>query len=532
MQNRAMTYIRHLLTLSVLLLSLPAIANRKEGVKLQSSVDDSLTVHTVLLLPTVDNVDNIFSRPFDKALNDIVSADKQWQLLGTHMTSNMVVPSELVNSPEKVKKVAAHAKADAILVAEVRKNPKDFILALFLFSTKDGQLISQAAATDLDQTSMDRAVKQLQNLYAELKFRVPYEGLILSRTKNRVTLNLGASDGLTAGQELPCSRIIQVSRHPKLGNIIQNEKVVIGKIKVVKVDKHLSFADIISEIELGAIQKDAKINGARPLNYAQESWIKKDYMPAEMLLSENNLENGKVREWRPELPPTFGSLGANLALGGFKQSLSLQDGTSLNAEQKIFPTVNIHGELWLNPEWFLAASFGQGTASVDNPTGGSPGDLTLSLSQYSMDVGYNILLKDDFFDSKLMFGLGYYAYKLSIDDSQPQGLVSTEYSSPRIMLGARTPMDDANRWYLGALIYWYFNAGLKERPVTSGAEESRIVQYSFQLDYRWSERLFINSALDFKTFSTDFSGTGTRTTPGSKASHRFQSLVFGATYMF
>lgn len=527
-----MTNIRYLLALFVLFLSIPALANRKEGVKLKSSTDESLTVHTVLLMPTIDNVDGIFSRPFDKALNDIISADKQWQLIGTHLTSNMVVPSELVNSPEKVKKMAAHAKADAIIVAEVRKNPKDFILALFLFSTKDGQLISQAAATDLDQTSIVRATKQLETLYGELKFRVPYEGLILSRTKNRVTLNLGSSDGLTPGQELPCSRIIQVTRHPKLGNIIQNEKVVIGKIKLVKVDKNLSFGDIVSEIELGAIQKDAKITGARPLNYAQESWIKKDYMPAEMLLSENNLENGKVKEWRPELPPTFGSVGANLALGGFKQTLSLQDGTSLSAEQTIFPTVNVHGEIWINPEWFVNASFGQGTASVSNPTGGQPGDLTLSLTQYSMDFGYNILLKDDFFDSKLMFGLGYYAYKMSIDDSVPQGLVSTEYSSPRIMIGARTPIDDANRWYLGGMLYWYINAGLKERPVSSGSDDSTIVQYTLQLDYRWSERLFINSALDFKTFSSDFSGAFTRNVPGSKASHRFQSLVFGATYMF
>ncbi len=532
-QNRAMTYIRHFLALFTLIITLPAVAqNRKEGVKLKASVDESLTVHTVLLLPTIDNVDGIFSRPFDKSLAEIVGGDKQWQLLGTHLTSNMVVPSELVNSPEKVKKMAAHAKADAILVAEVRKNPKDFILALFLFSTKDGQLISQAAATDLDQTSMERAVQQLKSLYAELKFRVPYEGLILSRTKNRVTLNLGSSDGLTAGQELPVSRIIQVTRHPKLGNVIQNEKVVIGKIKLVKADKNLSFGDIVSEIEMGAIQKDAKITGARPLNYAQESWIKKDYMPAEMLLSENNLENGKVKEWRPELPPTFGSVGVNLALGSFKQTLSLQDGTSLTADQKIFPTVNVHGELWINPEWFVNASFGQGTASVKNPTGGSPGDLTLSMSQYSMDVGYNLLLKDDFFDSKLMFGLGYYAYKLSIDDSVPQGLVSTEYSSPRIMIGARTPMDDANLWYLGGMLYWYLNPGLKERPVTSGSEDSTIVQYALQLDYRWSERLFINSALDFKTFSTDFSGAGSRNIPGTKGTHRFQSFVFGATYMF
>lgn len=523
-----MTNIRHLLLIFVFLFSSTVWASRKEGVQLKSSIDDALTVHRVLLLPTVDNVDSIFAKPFDKTLNDLISADKQWQLMGTHLSSAMVVPSELVNSPEKVKKIASHTKADALLVAEVRKNPKDFILALFLFSTKDGQLISQAAATDLDQTSMERASKQLQNLYAELKFRVPYEGLILSRTKNRVTINLGETDGLTAGQELPCSKIIQVTRHPKLGNVIQNEKIMVGKVKLVKVDKHLSFADVVSEIELGAIQKDTKITGARPLKYAQESWIKKDDMPAEMLLSENNLENGKVREWRPELPPTFGMIGANLHLGTFKETLSLNDGTSLDAKAGFYPTVNIFGEIWLNPEWFINASFGQGTASVPDPVSG--GDLTSSLTQYSLDVGYNLLLRDDFFDTKLMMGLGFYNYRMSLDYTS-DGLTSAEYSSPRILLGARTPFIE-DRWFLGGMIYWYLNPGLKERPVSSGAEDSRMVQFTFQVDYRWSERIFLNSGLDIKTFSTDFSGAGTRPTPGTKASHSFRSLIFGATYMF
>lgn len=528
-----MTYSRHLLLVCILLFSNSLLANRKEGVKFKSSVDDALTVHTVLLMPTVDNVDGIFSRPFDKALSDKLSADNQWQLVGTQMTSSMVLPSELVNSPEKVMKIASSSKADALLLAEVRKNPKDFILALFLFSTKDGRLISQAAASDLDQTSIERATKQLLGLYDELKFRVPYEGLVLSRTKNRVTLNLGATDGLTPGQELACSRIIQVTRHPKLGTIIQNEKVMIGKIKLVKVDKNLSFGDIVSEIELSAIQKNAKITGAKPLNYAQESWIKKDDMPAEMLLSENNLVNGKVQEWRPELPPTFGLLGANLSLGPFKQTLSLTDGSSYTTKSALYPTVNLFGELWINPEWFIHASFGQGTASVVNPVGGgNPGDLTTAMSQYSFDVGYNLLLKDDFFDAKLIIGLGVYNYRMSIDDSTPEGLVSSEYSSPRVLLGARTPIDEANRWYLGGTLYWYINPGLKERPISSGGEDSNMVQYTLILDYRWSERVWINSALDFKTFTTDFSGGGTRLVPGTTGSHRFQSLVFGASYMF
>lgn len=500
---------------------------------MQNSVDEALTIHSVALMPTVDNVDGIFSRPFDKALHEYLSNDKQWQLITSDLSRQMIVPSELIGSPEKVKKIAENYHADAILMTEVRKNPKDFILALFLFSAKDGQLISQAAATDLDQSSTDKAVKQLQSLYQELKFRVPYEGLILSRTKNRVTINLGSSDGLVPGQELPASKIIQVTRHPKLGNIIQNEKVVVGKIKLVKTDKYLSFGDVVSEIELGAIQKDTKITGAKPLTYAQESWIKKDDIPAELLLSENNLESGKVKEWRPENPPTFGMLGAYFSIGQFKQSLSLTDGNSYTTKNSLYPAVNLTGEMWINPEWFINVSLGQGTASLKNPVGGgSPSDLTSSFSQYSLDVGYNLLLRDDFFDSKLMFGFGFYKYKMSLDNSNPEGLVTSEYASPRLMLGGRLPVDDLKTWNISGIMYWYLNAGLHEKPVSSGAEDSRMVHFVFKLDYRWSERIWINSGLEWKTFSTDFSGTGTRIVPGTHGSHRFQNFIFGASYMF
>lgn len=505
---------------------------KKEGVILSNQSDMAMTIHRVSLLPTIDNVDGIFSRPIDAKLIELLQNDHQWEYVASQFSGNLMTPSELIKSPAKTIKVAASLKTDALLAVEVRKNPKDFILALYLFSAVDGKLISYIAATDLAQDSTEKAIKQLSLLYTQLKYRIPYDGLILSRTKNRVTINLGAIDGLTPGQELTCSKIIEIQRHPKLGNILQHEKSLIGKIKLIKVDPKLSFGDVVSEIEAGAIQKDAKITGARPVQYQAEKWIKNDYIPAELLLSENNKVNGKLEEWAPEPPPSFGSLGATFGLSNYQQTLSLV-GNTLESKNKIYPTISLTGELWINPEWFINANITQGTGTLDNPVaGGSPANLSASLGIYSMDLGYNVLLRDDFFDAKIFAALGYLSYDMSVDISSGNGFSNTKYSALRLVLGGKTPLDVANRWYLGGTLFWYINPSFHEDPISSSVASSKMVQFHFSLDYRWSERIFLNSNLDFLTLMTDFNGLGTRPVPALKESQRFQTISVGATYMF
>jgi hypothetical protein len=509
-----------------------SFANKKEGVSLVNQVDSAMTIHRVSALPSLDNVDGIFARPIDAKLSELLLADHQWQSTPSQFSGGLVSPAELIKSPSRVIKIAQPLKVDALLVTEVRKNPKDFVLALYLFSALDGKLISHVSATDLAQDSTEKALQQLSLLYQQMKFRIPYDGLVLSRTKNRVTVNLGAIDGLSPGQELACSKIIQVQRHPKLGHIIQHEKVLIGKIRLIKVDPKLSFGDVVAETEAGLIQKDAKITGARPVQHLAEKWIKNDYVPAELLLSEDNKVNGKIQEWAPEEPPTFGLVGASFALSNYQQVLTLANET-LTSKNRIYPTISLFGEMWINPEWYVSANVTQGTGTLDNPVvGGNPADLSASLGVYSLDVGYNLLLRDDFFDAKVFAALGFMSYEMSVDVSTPAGFNTTEYSGLRLIVGGRTPLDIAKRWYLGGTLYWYLNPSFKEKPLSSGSDDTSIYHFRFLLDYRWSERLLVNSSLEFLTLESDFSGTGSRPIPALKTSQRFQTLNFGVSYMF
>jgi hypothetical protein len=124
------------------------------------------------------------------------------------------------------------------------------------------------------------------------------------------------------------------------------------------------------------------------------------------------------------------------------------------------------------------------------------------------------------------------SYEMSLDISSPEGLSSTEYSGLRLIVGGKTPLDTAKRWYLGGTLFWYLNPSFKETPVSSGSDDTSIYHFRFLVDYRWSERLLLNSSLDFMTLESDFSGGGTRITPALKASQRFQTLNVGISYMF
>ena len=158
-----------------------------------------------------------------------------------------------------------------------------------------------------------------------------------------------------------------------------------------------------------------------------------------------------------------------------------------------------------------------------------------SSGQYTLDFGYNLLLYDDFWNSKLYAAVGFFNYTMNIDQST-DGLTSTEYNSLRFTFGGKTPVDAENRWFLGANIYWYLNPNLVEKPVNSGADDNRIVHFTFLCDYRWSERVWLNAELDFKTFTSDFNGGGSRVTVGgtggAQGSQKFTTLNMGVSYMF
>lgn len=80
-----------------------------------------------------------------------------------------------------------------------------------------------------------------------LTSRLPYTGLITSRYENQVTLDLGKNTGASVGQLLPVYRIARVVKHPYMGTIMSVEREQIGTIKILNIDKWISFAVVTEE---------------------------------------------------------------------------------------------------------------------------------------------------------------------------------------------------------------------------------------------------------------------------------------------
>jgi hypothetical protein len=237
-----------------------------------------------------------------------------------------------------------------------------------------------------------------------------------------VTINLGKKDGIKPGQILTAVLIINLQRHPKLNFIINTEKEVLGKIKIQKIDDTISFGDIISEKDIGTIQKGNKIAGIEFVTYSENSLLDPQSLQKD---TKDSIAFGESpKEWKPSDPPVFGKVGLSLGFGQMRYNSKLQSAGSLNGESNFYPTFLLTGQLWMTQNWLADIEIEQGVATIKNPySGSSPGDLSANISNFALSFGYNFLIQDDFFGPSVLLSLGYGSYGLDVDSSSPLGII-------------------------------------------------------------------------------------------------------------
>ncbi|NJM10063.1 MAG: hypothetical protein HC883_04020 [Bdellovibrionaceae bacterium] len=270
----------------------------------RSEVDELLSIEKVSLLPFTDNLQGIYARPLEAHFISLIDKMHRWDYVSANNSGQILSPEELEASPEKAMQVSQGIGADAFFSARITKGPNGVIIHVSMFLTKDGKLLSQAILKDYRQFNINDLKEQTQRLLAEIVARIPYSGRVLSRESNRVTVNLGAQDGIQRNQMLSAIQIIKVHRHPKFNFLVRTEKEIFGKIKVLKVDETLSFGVVVSEKERGAIQKGSKIG---PLDFVTYSGESLSLQPtAEEALEQR--EDGAIafgknaKAWQPRTP--------------------------------------------------------------------------------------------------------------------------------------------------------------------------------------------------------------------------------------
>lgn len=502
----------------------------------KSEVDELLTIQSVSVLPFLDNVQGIYARPLENYFIEYIGQMHRWDMVPMQTAGPIMSPEELEDDLNATKQLAAGIKADAFFATRISKGPNGITIIMDLFLTKDGKLLTKSSVKDSKRFDLNDLKEQLVELLNKILVQIPYQGRVLSRDGQRVTVNIGKKDGIQANQVVSVVQIITANRHPKFNFIINTEKEIIGRIKILKVDDSLSFGQIIAEKEKGTVQKNAKIAGLDFVTYPAKDTLDDPNGTADL----NQRPDSPVsfgdnpQAWTPKKLPGFGQVGARLGNAFYTGSMQLDGPGGIEASTKIAPSIFLDGELWLTPKYSVHAGFKQGIIPITNPRPGStPSDLNQSLTAYELLFGYNFRFSPSIWGPSLELLLGYMTYKMYVDDSSPRGLTTMEYNGFKAGGRGQFPVGNDERWMGGVELFMIFMPKLNESPVTSGASsDSNINMFGIFATRKLSENMKLLFKLDFEQYTTNFSGNGTRTETATSASQRLTTFSGGLYYLF
>lgn len=228
-------------------------------VKYVSEVDQKILIKTITLAPVYDNVNSIYSAPIQKLLIELLQADKTWGYSEFPDLGKKIFVETYDSNPQDVLSVIDQTKSQALMTALITKGPRGLSAKLKLYTRDKGIILIEDSFQDLTTFEVARVREEFVTLYYNLKNKLPYQGYVLSRRGNDVTINAGEKNGIKVGQEISLAQILKLNRHPKLKTMIGVEKEIIGKVTVTKVEPYLSFAQIIFEKETGVVDVGAKM---------------------------------------------------------------------------------------------------------------------------------------------------------------------------------------------------------------------------------------------------------------------------------
>ena len=324
-------------------------AQKKSQTNAQNSiislVDQDMTIKHVVVVPVTDNAKNIYAQYLNPYLRELVEADKQWQLFDLP-NNTQATAVDIENNSDLAKQLMKQTQADAILTAHLVKGLKGIRAQLSLYVGQTGYILINEEITDFQGFDIRDVKAQFSLMYENLRKKLPYRGLVLSRKNLDVTINLGNHHGLKVNDTVNVIQLLQINRHPKLNFMISSEKGILGKIVLTKVDEYLSFGSITYERDNGVVQVGAKI---QPIDFVK--------YPTPVVG-----ENGKVvenlgqrkdapivfgdqpTEWLPSKSPQFGKVQFLGGLGQYYQNLNLSTEGGVFT-QTIAPHLKVRGEL-------------------------------------------------------------------------------------------------------------------------------------------------------------------------------------------
>lgn len=489
-----------------------------------SAADQEVDVKKVVILPFNDNANGIYSKKMEEIIKEQVETDHQYQIAPYLGSANQTYsPDYLAEATAEVSKLESVHQADSVIAGRITQGPKGIQAKLALFHRS--QLLVQSEISNFKMDSMRSLEEEFKKLYKNLKAQLPYQGVILSRTGNNITVNFGSYHGLKQNDAASVIQLLKINRHPKHRFLVGTEREVLGKIRFTKVEEFLSFGTITFEKETLLLRPGHKVATDSFVQYSD---------PGRYSGNPNDPAFGEdPKEWAPPSPPQYGRVQLLAGISQYNQSTTLQSAGNLTGTNNAVPNIIAFGEMWLNKNFFIQGETQQAIFSMENPQKNStPTQLNMSYSKYNLFAVYNLPLSADFFGPRVQFSGGIHRFHSRSDESTPITFTNMEYGGMAFGLAGAFPVHP--KVDLGLQFKLFLTASVTESSALNSGSSGKPSINNFSLfgNYKLQNNINIAGRFDLEYYSSDFDRAGARPDPASNISHKMLGLYGGIEYLF
>lgn len=502
-------------------------------VKYTSEIDQKINLRTITLAPVYDNVNRVYADPIQKLLIELLQNDKIWGYSVFPESNKKLFVETYDTNSKDVLEVLNKTGSQGLLTAIITKGPNGLSAKLRLYTADQGFILGEESFQDVTTFEIPKLREEFITLYQNIKNKLPYRALIMSRRGLEVTFNAGSKSGLNVGQELTIAQIIKINRHPKLKYLVSTEKEIIGRVQITKVEPYLSFAQIIFEKETGVIAVGAKLLPTESISYPRPIINSSGEVIGDKITALSHAPSEPVNTPSPPAvvsePLVAGKALLQLGAGQFTESGRFNSGAAVESSQTLVPSLLLGAEFWFGKNWFAGVNLMQSNFSAANTfASSSPANLNYTYAKYSAAVGYFFLLHNDFMGPKLSTQVGYATYKTDVTDTTPTAFTSTNSGGILAKVTGSFPLQPEYPFSIGASFDIMLTSQFNETPLTSGAASARISSFGLNASFQASKVLQYRFDLNFDQIQAEFSGAGLK----RSSTVKMTTQLFGIEYLF
>ncbi|MBS1984014.1 MAG: hypothetical protein JST16_07555 [Bdellovibrionales bacterium] len=472
-----------------------------------------------------------------------------------------IVPVEIPRdfpwqSSLSVKQLGLRYKVDGVVLLR----QKGMEIDLRWYGTADGEPLFfenvklPAAGPRPEEENLRK--KRISDWVEDIWLRIPGRGYVVKRDMTTLNIEGAAAAGVKVGDTLEIRRLEQARRHPLLKTLIGISSSMSGLATVTQVDEPFSTAKIDFESSADPIQEGDRYDirpaagtqpalpGAAPGAEAKTEQVKtadgRVIMP---LLGDKKKKSAKDAEEEDEnvsddqepasSPAKIIDVTGRLTWSSLTHNETTSAGNPTMSGSGVGLDAVLRG--YITRTWVVDAHFGFSQVALSDSSNLIGTDsLSAHVMNFRIAPAYRfIFLEDPNTPGEFSFSVGYQSFNFSVGQSDKAlAPVSKSYSGLDFGLQVRVPVVEKFSVFGG--VTRIVSLSLTESPKTTGAASTDDAFWSFEagLAYQVQPDSFLTGGIQSMSSSSNFTGTGTRTTAALSNSISLTNYFVGYAHRF